>query len=59
MNYNKLKLEFNEPVDDHYALDINNYNIDNQLGKPMYVEYNGNNRSSIILSYSKDIEEGS
>ena len=58
LNYNKLKLEFNEPVDDHYALDINNYNIDNQLGKPMYVEYNGNNRSSIILSYSKDIEEG-
>ena len=58
LNYNKLQLDFNEPVDALYALDANNYHIDHQIGEPMYAEYNGNNRSSIILSYSQTIEEG-
>ena len=58
LNYNKLKLRFNEPVDETYALDAENYIIDNHLGKPMYAEYNGNDRSSIILSYSRTIEDG-
>ena len=58
LKYNKLELDFNEPVDEVFALDADNYNIDHQIGKPMYAEYNGNNRSSIILSYSKTIEEG-
>ena len=58
LKYNKLELCFNEPIDEIFSLDANNYTIDNQLGKPMYAEYNGINRSSIILSYSKTIDEG-
>ena len=58
LKYNKLELDFNESVDAVFALDANNYSIDNQLGSPMYAEYNGSNRTSIILSYSKTIQEG-
>ena len=58
LNYNKLKLRFTEPVDELYALDAVNYSVDNQMESPMYAEYYGNDRSSIILSYSKTIEEG-
>lgn len=57
MDHNKLKLIFNEPVDAVYALNADNYLIDNGLGNPMYAEYNGSNHSSIIISYSKTIEE--
>ncbi len=57
LEYNKLQLDFNEPVDEVSALDKDNYSLDNQIGKPMYVEYNGNNHSSLILSYSETIEE--
>ena len=56
--YNKLQLDFDEPVDNVFALDANNYTLDHQIGHPMYAEYNGNNRSSVILSFSKTIEEG-
>lgn len=56
--YNKLQLDFNEPVDEALAIDANNYIIDNQIGKPMYVEYNGGNRSSVILSFANTILEG-
>ena len=58
LNYNKLELDFNEPVDEIHALNADNYIIDNQIGKPMYAEYNGNNRSSLILSFSNQIKEG-
>lgn len=57
LKYNKLELDFNEPVDEHYALDANNYSVDNEIGNPMYAEFNGSNHTSIILSYSKTIEE--
>ena len=55
--YNKLQLDFDEPVDEVFALDANNYSVDHQIGHPMYAEYNGTNYSSIIISYSKTIEE--
>ena len=58
LKYNKLELDFNEPVDAVYALSAENYHLDNQIGVPMYAEYNGNNRSSLILSFSKTIQEG-
>ena len=58
LRFNKLELDFNEPVEESFALDANNYCIDNQIGKPIYAEYNGGNRSSLILSFSKHIEEG-
>ena len=58
LKYNKLELDFNEPIDNIYALDAENYYLDNQVGRPMYTEYNGNNCSSLILSFSKTIEEG-
>ena len=58
LNYNKLQLDFSEVVDNVYALDADNYSIDNGIGHPMYAEYNGSNRSSVILSYSKTIQEG-
>ena len=57
LKYNKIQLDFDEALDEDSALDSNNYSIDNDLGKPMYVEFYGNIRSSIILSYSKTIEE--
>ena len=56
--YNKLQLDFDEPVDEVYALDAGNYQLDHQVGSPMYAEYNGNNRSSVILSFSNQILEG-
>lgn len=58
LKYNKLELSFNEPVDAVYALVAENYHLDNQVGTPMYAEYNGNNHSSLILSFSKTIQEG-
>ena len=58
LKYNKLELDFNEPVDGQYALEADNYHLDHQVGTPMYAEYNGNNHSSLILSFSKTIEEG-
>ena len=57
LDYNKLELDFNEPVDNVYALDADNYHVDHQLDRPMYVEFNGSNHTSIILSFSKTIEE--
>ena len=57
LKYNKLQLNFNELVDNVFALDADNYYMNNNVGKPMYAEYNGSNRSSIILSFSKTIEE--
>ena len=58
LNYNKIQLDFNEIVDNVFALDADNYSLDHQIGNPMYAEYNGSNRSSVILSFSKTIQEG-
>lgn len=58
LKYNKLGLDFNEPVDPVFALVAENYHLDNNVGTPMYAEYNGSNRSSLILSFSKTIQEG-
>lgn len=58
LKYNKLQLDFDEPVDEMYALDKNNYSINFNVGAPMYAEFYPNNRSCIILSFSKMIEEG-
>ena len=58
LNYNKLQLDFSEVVDNVYAMNADNYSLDNGVGHPMYAEYNGSNRSSVILSYSKTIQEG-
>ena len=58
LNYNKIQLDFDEIVDNVFALDADNYSLDHQIGNPMYAEYNGSNRSSVILSFSKTIQEG-
>ena len=58
LKYNKLQLDFNEPLDEISALNSDNYLIDNQIGKPMYAEFNGGNRCSVILSFSNTIHEG-
>ena len=58
LNYNKIQLDFDEVVDNVFALDANNYSLDHQVGNPMYVEYNGNSRSSVILSFANTIQEG-
>lgn len=58
LNYNKLQLDFSENIDTEYAFDPDNYHVDNQVGTPMYAEYNGNNHTSLILSFSTTIEEG-
>ena len=58
LKYNKLEIDFSEIIDENSALDANNYSLDNQVGKPMYAEYNGDNRSSVILSFNKTIAEG-
>ena len=56
--YNKLQLDFSEPVDENIALDVDNYIVDNQLGKPIYIEFDENNRASLILSFETPIKEG-
>ena len=58
LKYNKIQLDFNEPVDNVFAFEPDNYYLDNNVGTPMYAEYNGTNRSSLILSFSNKIEEG-
>lgn len=56
LKYNKIQLDFDEPVDETDALDSENYSINN-IGAPMYAEFYPNNRACVILSYSKTIEE--
>lgn len=58
LKYNKLQLNFNEVVEGPAVLDSDNYSVDNQIGNPMYVEYNGNDRSQLILSFANTIQEG-
>lgn len=58
LRFNKLELDFSEAVDEAYALVANNYLLDNQVGNPMYAEFNGDSRSSVILSFSNTIAEG-
>ena len=58
LKYNKIQLDFDESVETSPALDTDNYFLDNQLGSPMYVEFNGNSRSSLILSFANTIREG-
>ena len=57
LKYNKIQLDFDEPVDETDALNSDNYSINNNIGAPMYAEYYANNHACIILSYSKTIEE--
>ena len=57
LKYNKIQLDFDEVLDENTALNSDNYLINNDIGSPMYVEFYGNIRSSVILSYSKTIEE--
>ena len=56
LKYNKIQLDFDEPVDETDALDSENYSINN-IGAPMYAEFYPDNRACVILSYSKTIEE--
>lgn len=56
LKYNKIQLDFSEPIDELYALDSDNYSIDNGLGKPMYAEFAWS-KSTLILSYSNKIQE--
>ena len=56
LKYNKIQLDFDEPVDETDALEKSNYSINN-IGMPMYAEFYGSNRACVILSYSKTIEE--
>ena len=57
LKYNKIQLDFDEALDENYALNNENYYIDNNLGHPMYVEFYGNIHSIVILSFLKTIEE--
>ena len=57
LKYNKIQLDFDEIVDEQDALSSENYSINNNIGNPMYAEYYGSNRSCVIISYSKTIEE--
>lgn len=56
LKYNKIQLDFDEPVDETDALNRENYSINN-IGAPMYAEFYPNNRACVIISYSKTIEE--
>ena len=57
LKYNKIQLDFDEVLDEESALNSEHYTIDNDMGHPMYVEFFGDIRSSVIISYSKTIEE--
>ena len=57
LKYNKIQLDFDEPVDETDALDSENYSINNGIGMPMYAEYYASNRACVIISFSKTIEE--
>ncbi len=56
LNENQITLKFNEAIDETTALDADNYNIDNQLNSPDFVEFFGNH-STILLTFSKKIQE--
>ena len=56
LKYNKIQLDFDEPVDETDALNSANYTI-NEIGAPMYTEYYASNHACVILSFSKTIEE--
>lgn len=56
LNENQITLKFNEAIDETTALDADNYNIDNQLNSPDFVEFFGNH-STILLTFSKTIQE--
>jgi len=56
LNENHILLKFNEPLDENFALDVENYFIDNQLNSPIFVEFY-ENHSSIILTYTNIIQE--
>lgn len=58
LNGNEIQLDFTESVDEAVALDIDNYFVDNQIDKPINVEFDEQNRSSLILSFSNAIIEG-
>ena len=57
LKYNKIQLEFDEPIDEVDALNRDNYVIDNGVGLPMYAEFYPDNHSCVIISYSKTIQE--
>lgn len=56
LNENQIALKFNEAIDETVALDADNYNIDNQLNSPDFVEF-FENHSTILLTFSKTIQE--
>lgn len=56
LNENQITLKFNEAIDNVFALDVNNYIIDNQLNSPEFVEFFGN-RSTILLTFTNAIQE--
>ena len=56
LNENQITLKFNEAIDDVFALDVNNYIIDNQLNSPEFVEFFGNH-STILLTFTNAIQE--
>lgn len=56
LNENQIALKFNEAIDETVALYADNYNIDNQLNSPDFVEFFGNH-STILLTFSKTIQE--
>lgn len=57
LKYNKIQLDFNEPLDEITALDAGNYTVDNLLGSPMFAEFYGDNRACVVLSFSNTIQE--
>ena len=57
LKYNKIQLDFDEPVEETDALDRNNYSINNGIGLPMYADFYPDNHACVILSFSKTIQE--
>ncbi len=56
LNENQITLKFNEAIDETVALNADNYDIDNQLNSPDFVEFFGN-RSTILLTFTNAIQE--
>ncbi|WAC39144.1 hypothetical protein [Pedobacter sp. SL55] len=50
-----VQVNFSEPMPDALILDVNNYNINNGIGKPSQVQLNGTAGNSVILTLANPI----
>ncbi|MBI3233561.1 MAG: lamin tail domain-containing protein, partial [Bacteroidetes bacterium] len=58
VNANKLDLIFSEPLDKLASEDINNFLVNNGIGKPQLVALDANNKSKLTLTFASNFQNG-